>query len=250
MMARIPQIPCAKFLDLDKIFAFQASKAAAAAAAAAAAEKANVKGATGRDVGTNAANTGESNIKGGGGEGSGAAKNAPLVISDASKAFGGQGERGKTMDMSELLSFYRWSGLKDCVSKSLVTKLFKEVNGRNQTGHGLGDDVHELDWEEFIEILHLVMTLDPQLARDLDHGEFLKFPLYMHLSLAIPWFEIPPCDMRPLAGGAQVHIRCTGQEEGGRNVPVDRVRLARKRLRSDSRGFGQRPPVWRGGGKH
>lgn len=51
----------------------------------------------------------------------------------AGKAFGGLGERGKTMDMGELLTFYRWSGLCDCVSKSLVTKLFKEVNSRHQT---------------------------------------------------------------------------------------------------------------------
>jgi hypothetical protein len=164
---------------------FQASKAASAAAAAAAAEKANAKGSTG----TNAVNNGESNSKGGGGEGSGAAKHAPPVISDASKAFGGQGERGKTMDMSELLSFYRWSGLKDCVSKSLVTKLFKDVNGRNQTGHGLGDDVHELDWEEFIEILHLVTTLDPQLAcarpgsRGIPESPALHAPQFGHLSV-------------------------------------------------------------------
>jgi len=215
MMARIPQIPCAKFLDLDKIFAFQASKAAAAAAAAAAAEKANVKGATGRDVGTNAANTGESNIKGGGGEGSGAAKNAPLVISDASKAFGGQGERGKTMDMSELLSFYRWSGLKDCVSKSLVTKLFKEVNGRNQTGHGLGDDVHELDWEEFIEILHLVMTLDPQLARDLDHGEISKKPRSTCTSV---WPSLGLKSRLAICGLLQVGHKCTYDVEGKRRT--------------------------------
>ena len=72
------------------------------------------------------------------------------VHNEAEKSLAGRRKRALTVDMNEFLEFAGWSGLLDCVSKTLITTAFRAVSHHAKSD----DDRHELQIEEFCELLH------------------------------------------------------------------------------------------------
>ena len=71
------------------------------------------------------------------------------VHTEAEKKLAGRGKRSLSMDMNEFMQFASWSGLLDCVSKTLLTSTFRAV-----TNHEKSDgDKREFTFEEFCELL-------------------------------------------------------------------------------------------------
>lgn len=71
------------------------------------------------------------------------------VYTEAQKNLAGRGKRSLSMDMNEFMQFASWSGLLDCVSKTLLTSTFRVVSNHEKSD----GDKRELTFEEFCELL-------------------------------------------------------------------------------------------------
>jgi len=71
------------------------------------------------------------------------------VYTEEEKKLAGRGKRSLSMDMGEFMHFATWSGLLDCVPKTLLTSTFRIVSNHAKAD----DDKREFSFEEFCELL-------------------------------------------------------------------------------------------------
>ena len=74
------------------------------------------------------------------------------IYNEDEKRLAGRGKRALSMDMKEFMEFARWSGLAECVSKTILSSTFRAVNEHGQSD----EDRHEFTFTEFCELLFRV----------------------------------------------------------------------------------------------